>query len=219
MRTIALGLTVVALSAAAASASESGQVPGAHSIRVCAAAGDFWPTMTLALDGASAWVACKEQARVVRVDTRTGKTVKSVRLGEPVIAVASGFRAIWALGSSGTLYRLDPATAKLVRRIPLPVAAAYNIWVGGGSVWVADDRGFKVVRVSPRTNKVVARVTAGDGPADMAFAGATGWVVNHRDRTLMRIDLGTNRSSVLATLGESDRWAPSGWSGPPGSSG
>jgi hypothetical protein len=208
MRTIALVLTVAALSAAAASAGEAGQVPGSRAIKVCGAAGDFWPTMTLALDGTSAWVACKEQGRVTKIDTRTGKTLKSVRLGDPVIAVATGFRAIWSLGSSGTLYRLSPATGKIVRRISLPVAAAYNIWIGGGSVWVADDRGFKVVRVSPRTNRVVARVTVGDGPADMAFAGTTAWVVNHRDRTLMRIDLATNRPSTLTTLGDSESWAP-----------
>jgi hypothetical protein len=176
------------------------QLPGARVIKVCAAAGPYWPTMTLALQARSAWIACKEQSRVIRVDTTSGKTVASVRLAGPVIAVSSGYGSIWALDSSATLYRLNPSPAKVVKRVALPVSAAYNIWIGGGSVWVADDQGGIVVRVSPVTNKVVARPAVGDGPADMAFNGTTAWVINHRDRVLTRIDLGTNRSAEVAVI-------------------
>jgi streptogramin lyase len=107
---------------------------------------------------------------------------------------------VWAVDSGGTLYRIDQATAKVVKRISLPTRAAYNVWIGGGSVWVADDQGAAVVRVSPRTNRVVARLPVGDGPADMAFSGSTAWVINHRDRVLSRIDLAKNRSSRLVVL-------------------
>ena len=166
MKTIALLATAVvaaiALASTGASAGNAGQVPGARSIKICAAAGDFWPTMTLALDGTSAWVACKEQGRVVRVDTRTGKTLKSVNLGDLTIAVATGYRSIWALGSSGTLYRLSASRASSSSR-SANVSAAYNIWIGGGSVWVADDQGAKVVRVKPKTNRVVAQVPRATG--------------------------------------------------------
>ncbi len=208
MKPIALAVSILALASAGASAADAGQVPGSRSIKICAAAGDFWPTMTLALDGTSAWVACKEQGRVVRVDTRTGKTLKSVNLRDLTIAVASAYRSIWALGSGGTLYRLSATTGKLLKQIRLPVSAAYNIWIGGGSVWVADDQGAKVVRVNPKTNRVVAQVPAGNGPADMAFSGTTAWVMNHRDRVLTRVDLRTNRSAPLATVGETDNVAP-----------
>jgi hypothetical protein len=176
------------------------QLPGARAVKVCAAAGAYWPTMTLALQGKFAWIACKEQSRVIRVDTGTGRTVKSVRLGGPVIAVASGFGSVWALDSGGTLYRFDQVSAKLVKRRALPVRAAYNIWIGGGSVWVADDQGAQVVRVAPHTSRVLARLAVGDGPADMAFNGGSAWVINHRDRVLSKIDLRTNRSSRLAVL-------------------
>ncbi len=89
----------------------------------------------------------------------------------------------------------------MVKRIGLSVAAAYNIWIGGGSLWVADDQGATVIRVSPQTNTVVARVSVGDGPASMAFDGTTAWVINHRETTIHRIDLATNRSRLLTTLG------------------
>ena len=163
--------------------------------------------MTLALRGTTAWVACKTQARVVRVNTRSGKTTKSVRLRGPAIAAASAFGSIWALDSGGTLYRMKP-TGRITKRIALNVAAAYNIWIGGGSVWVAADQGASVVRVSPQSNRVVARIEAGDGPASMAFDGGTAWVVNHRDTTINRIDLASNRSSLLTTLGGVNDRAP-----------
>ena len=102
----------------------------------------------------------------------TGKTTKSIRLRGPAIAVVSGLGSVWALDSGGTLYRLQGG--KIVKRIALNVAAAYNIWIGGGSVWVAADQGASVVRVSPASNRVVARIEAGDGPASMAFDGANG---------------------------------------------
>jgi glutamine cyclotransferase len=207
MRRAAATAMLLAVAASCASAG-SGALPGARSIKVCAAAGPFWPTMTLALQGRNAWVACKTQSRVVRVNTRTGKTTKSLRLRGPAIAVATGLGSVWALDSGGTLYRIDPRKAKVVKRVNLGVAAAYNIWIGGGSVWVAADQGASVVRVSPASNRVVARIEAGDGPASMAFDGSTAWVINHRDTTIDRVDLVTNESSLLTTLGGVDDRAP-----------
>src|SRR3954452_16632791 len=102
-------MTRLALVLVAAGASP---LPVAQAVKVCAAAGPYWPTMTLALDGSYAWVACKEQSRVVRVRTSTGKAVRSVRLGAPAIAVTSGLGAVWAVDSSSTLYRIG---AKSIR--------------------------------------------------------------------------------------------------------
>jgi streptogramin lyase len=200
MRRVAALAAVLGIAVASAAASPAG-LPGARAIKICAAAGPYWPTMTLALRGPSAWIACKEQSRVIRVNTKTGKRTKSVRLRGAAIAVKAGFGSIWALDSGGTLYRLKPASGKFAKRIGLNVAAAYNIWIGGGSVWVAADQGASVVRVSPGTNRVVARIAAGDGPASMAFDGGTAWVINHRDTTIGRIDLATNKPTLLRTLG------------------
>jgi hypothetical protein len=58
--------------------------------------------------------------------------VKSERLDGPAIAVAIGGGSIWALDSAGTLYRLDPSSSTIAKRIPLPVRAAYNIWTAAG---------------------------------------------------------------------------------------
>jgi hypothetical protein len=178
------------------------RVPGARAVRACAAAGPFWPTMTLALQGTTtAWVACKEQGRLVRIALARGQHTATVRIGRPVIAVAVAFGSVWALDSSSTLYRIDPRRARITRRVAVGAMAAYNIWTGGGSVWVADDLGAAVIRVSPRANRVVARIPVGNGPADMVFASGRAWLLNHRDNSLSRIDLASNRATQLATVG------------------
>ncbi len=198
---------VVALPAAASSAASSGasgQIPGAKAMRACAAAGAYWPTMTLALAGKSAWVACKEQSRLVRLSLPGGHRTATVPLGGPVTAVAVGLGSVWALDSGSTLYRLNARTGRVVGRIQTGAVAAYNIWIGGGSVWVADDQGASVFRISPLTGKVVAHIAVGDGPADMVFAGKEAWVVTHRDNTIFRLDLSTNAASRLASVGGTD---------------
>ena len=173
-------------------------------MRSCAGAGPYWPTMTLALSGTTAWVACKEQARLVRMALATGRRTASVQLDGQVTAVAVGLGSVWALDAGATLYRLNPRTARVTKRIPLDAIAAYNIWIGAGAVWVADDQGARVLRISPRTNKTVARISVGDGPADMVFVGKKAWVITHRDNTLYRIDTATNVATRLAIVGGSD---------------
>jgi hypothetical protein len=179
----------------------SGRIPQAHAVRACAGAGAYWPTMTLALQGRTAWIACKEQARVVRLRLPVGRRTATVPLPGEVIAVAVGLGSVWALDTGSTLYRLDPTSGRVVKRIPLGAAAAYNVWIGGGGVWVADDQGAAVIRVSPSSNRVVARVPVGDGPADMVFRGTQAWVITHRDNTVFRIETATNEATRLGKAG------------------
>ena len=179
----------------------SGRIPQAHAIRACASAGPYWPTMTLALHGRTAWIACKEQARLIRLRLPGGRKTATVPLEGEVIAVAVGLSSVWALDAGSTLYRLDPANGRVVKRVQLGATAAYNIWIGGGAVWVADDQGAAILRVSPSSNKVVARIPVGDGPADMVFRGAQAWVITHRDNTVFRIDMASNEATRLGTVG------------------
>jgi hypothetical protein len=205
-------LAAVALVGAGAAASSSaatpGAVPGARAYKTCAAAGPYWPTMTLALNGSKAWIACKERSRVLEYDTARRRAVRAVRTAAPVIAVANCFGSIWALESSASLDRINPASGRITKRIGLDARAPYNIWCGAGSVWVVSDGTGELVRISPARNRTVAHIPIGDGAADMVFRGTTAWVMNHRDRRLMRLDTTTNRATRLATLGVADVTAP-----------
>jgi len=184
----------------AAQGSPGGKLPQTRAVRACAAAGPYWPTMTLALQGRTAWVACKQQARVVRLSLPAGRKTATVGLDGEVIAVAVGLGSVWALDAGSTLYRIDPARARVTKRIQLGAAAAYNVWIGAGAVWVADDQGAAIMRVSPSTNRVVARIAVGDGPADMVFRGAQAWAISHRDNTVFRIDTAKNAAARLAVV-------------------
>jgi hypothetical protein len=182
----------------------AGRIPEARAVRACAGAGPYWPTMTLAVRGSTAWVACKEQLRLLRINLENGRRTATVRLEAPVVAVAVGLGSVWALDTGSTLYRVNPRTARVAKRIRVGATAPYNIWIGGGSVWVADDQGARVVRVSPARNKVTAAISVGDGPSDMVFAGSRAWVITHRDNTVFRIDLVTNAATRLATVARGD---------------
>jgi hypothetical protein len=196
-------LVVVALAigvAVPAGAAGPGRIPGAAAFRACAAAGPYWPTETLAVSGTTAWLACKEQARVVRIDLARRRVSKSVPIGAPPLAVVLGYGSLWALDTSGDLSRISTATGRIVRTIHTGASNPYNLWVGAGSVWTVSDASGEVLRISPTSNRVVARIQVGDGPADMVFVGTSAWVVNHRDRGLVRVDTRTNRPKRLGML-------------------
>jgi YVTN family beta-propeller protein len=174
------------------------RLPQAQATPICAGAGAFWPTETLAVDFGSAWVACKEHGSLLRLQPQS-----LVRLGgSTLIAVATGFGSVWALDGSraGTLVRIDPTTRAVAARIEVGTSAAYNVWTGAGSVWVAGDQGSEVVRIDPATNRVVAHVPVGDGPADLAFDGSNVYVIDHRDGTLFRVDARTNASQLVTRV-------------------
>src|SRR5262249_29731669 len=73
------------------------RLPGADAFSICADAGAFWPTMTLAIDFGSIWIACKETGRLARFDPASARTTGTIRLGGELIAVATGFGSVWTL--------------------------------------------------------------------------------------------------------------------------
>ena len=170
----------------AATPTVAGALPGATS--ACAAAGDFWPTMTLALADDTAWVACKEESRI---ESLAGE---ELALDGQAIAVLSALDAVWALDDRSSLYRVGSGKVA-----DLDLSRPYNLWTGAGAVWAIDDGSGEVVRVDPDTYEFT-KTAVGDGPADMVFDDDTAWVINHRDRKLIRLEGGRVRE--LATIGE-----------------
>jgi hypothetical protein len=180
----------------------SANLPGARPYAACAAAGAFWPAMTLAFDFDSLWIACKSQSRILRLDPASGAVRARIRLPRAVeaTAVATGLGSVWALDArQGTLYRIDPSRNAVVGSILLATTRGYNIWTGAGSVWVVDDGAGELMRIDP-AGGVIDRIVVGDGPSDLVFAGHTLWVVNHRDRGLIRLDTATRTVTRLTTL-------------------
>ena len=176
------------------------KLPGADAFAICDSAGDYWPTMVAAATGPKVWIACKEESKLIPVDAETGKAGEAVETGVPLIATLFAFDSLWALDIGGTIHRLDPETGEIRSRIDAAASKPYNLWEGDGSIWTIDDATGEVIRISPETEEVVARMEVGDGPASMVFDGTTAWVVNHRDLKLSKIDTKTNKAKLLTTL-------------------
>jgi hypothetical protein len=146
----------------------------------------------------SLWVTVGHSpATLVRVDPATVQPI-----GKPIVVApqwsfgsAFGSGAVWATGGDGWLARVDPATGR-VDRVPLGGSNA-GVIVSGGSVWVVVyDRNI-VIRVDPRTLRVLHTTTVGVGPAYLAAADGLIWVVNQRDGTVTRIDARTGNTVGL----------------------
>jgi streptogramin lyase len=82
---------------------------------------------------------------------------------------------------------------------------------GFGSVWVANDRSGTLVRIDPRSSRVVGRVRVGRGACSTATGAGAVWVVNYATDSLFRIDprtlrvrtvrVGDQPESVLVAFG------------------
>lgn len=70
--------------------------------------------------------------------------------------------------------------------------------LGVGSVWIACDGAATVLRIDPRTNKIVAEIAGDDGPHNITVGGGSVWVTNRSSSTASRIDPTMNK--VVATV-------------------
>ena len=182
-------------------------LPGGTAYRVCGGARDPFLQYGLAIGYSSAWIACREQRAVQRIDLATGSVAPMIDVAEPVWSVTAGEGAVWAIALRGSaVHRIDPATNTVAASIPLGGAVPYA-WAGGGALWAADDEGRAMIRIDPATNTQVARVPVGNGPAGFAFDGAFVWILNHRENTLDRINPATNGVARVATIPGGDQVA------------
>lgn len=153
----------------------------------------------LAYGDGSVWVTVgASPATLVRVDPATRRTIgKPIDVApERALGSAFGSEAVWETGfDDGSLARVDPATGR-VDRIKVG-GAAVGVVVSGGSVWVALRDRRMVIRVDPRTLRVLHTTTVGDDPAYLAAAGGLIWVVNQTDGTVTRIDDRTGKTVGL----------------------
>jgi serine/threonine-protein kinase len=127
-----------------------------------------------------------------------------VRFDMTGIAVARD--AVWLTGDAmdRRLFRIDPATARVVAAIALPFAPS-SVVVGAGGVWVTGQLADAVARIDPATNRIVAVIAVGHDPTSLAAGGHAIWVGNAVDETLSRIDPRTNRVTATIPVGDVPR--------------
>lgn len=113
---------------------------------------------------------------------------------------AAGYGGIWVTGE-GVIYRVDPATAKIVATIAVPGVdlEQSHIATGAGAVWATGrDHGRDgVYRIDPRRNRIASFISLPPTPVGIAVAYGQVWVDEPRagPAVVFRIDPRTNRVS------------------------
>jgi virginiamycin B lyase len=174
-------------------------LPTADAFPICGGVDSPLPQYAAALDGANLWVACRDDSEFRRIDTASGETRAVLAApGAQPYSIAVGGGAVWAATRTPAVSRVDTATGRGTQ-LAFDGASPY-LWFAAGSLWVAVDDRNMLVRIDPATRRVLAQIPVGNGAAGFVTDGQRAWVVNHRDRTLDRIDLATNRVTRLTTL-------------------
>jgi DNA-binding SARP family transcriptional activator/ABC-type transport system substrate-binding protein len=141
------------------------------------------------------WVANADDQTLSRIDPTTRKqNGPVVSLGATPAGLAVGFDSVWVLDRDvPQLLRIDPDIGRVLKKIPLPLAAGYfpaGVAIGDGSVWAAYDSPGQLVRVDPATGRVVNRIVIGS-PTAIAFGAEAVWIGGPYDG-VTRIDPRTN---------------------------
>ncbi len=121
-------------------------------------------------------------------------------------AIAVGEGAVWVADGFGLLTRIDPRRPSRQRVYRLR-RYTNAIATGGGAVWLSAGSPPSVLRVDPRTGKVVATIPiAARSGAFAPFPHAVGvgagsvWVTNGNTATISRVDLQTEGVVVSLKL-------------------
>jgi sugar lactone lactonase YvrE len=132
--------------------------------------------------------------------------------------LAPGFGSVWTADPiRGQVLRIDPATRRVVKRIPVHAEAV--VGTGAGAVWAlagdlqySGDRGpVRLLRIDPATNRVVERIPmrtpAGKSfaPFELQIDQGVVWVVGATGA--LRVDPRRNVADRFVRLGESTRGA------------
>jgi len=203
MRILLAGLAAALLGVPASSFKEPALIAtitaGTHPCGIVSAFGSVW----VANDGGT----------LVRIDPRTNRVRKRIRVGAGACFLAADARALWIANYKGGLVRVTPRGR--VKRISVGTTPD-SVLVAYGRVWVTTWGAGKLAVVDPRTLKVVRRINVGSKPAGLTARNGAVWVGFSRDVTSIarvspgtyrvdRIDLGVPQPRGFVT-GTKDLW-------------
>ena len=161
------------------------------------------------------WVANDRAGTIARIDPRTNRVTRQVRLRPGVFSLTHGFDVLWVVNyDRGTLTRIEPRTGRKrsvrVGATPFDVLAAY------GRVWVTAWEAGTVVEVEPHSLRVLRRTGVGPRPTGLRAAGGAVWVgfgrsatavarIDPQAHTVDRVELGVRAPSWFVA-GTRDLW-------------
>jgi len=144
---------------------------------------------SITVGGGSVWVVNHDDGTVTRLDPETNQIIADIPSSWEPHRVTFGEDAVW-LGNwhDSSVSRIDPQTNQIVGE-PIPIGyVAGDIAAGYGNVWVTSDyRGMDafpeafpdhvvLIRIDPKTNKVVDTIPLGGHPVDVEVTEDAVWV-------------------------------------------
>jgi peptide/nickel transport system substrate-binding protein len=165
----------------------------------------------VAAGAGSVWVASPLAGTVVRIHGGRAP-VDTIDVGPDPTALAFGGGSLWvAGGDDGAVAQVDPATNRVVQRIPVGNGLR-GLAVGHGALWAATALDGEVVRIDLRSGGVTRRAAVGGQPVALAASRGAVWAAREDVGQVARIDprtgdvvdaidVGNGPSAVAAGLG------------------
>ena len=154
------------------------------------------------------WVACCGESgatsgsasggRLLRVDPRRKRVVADIALPARPVAVAADAAGAWVATAGGQVLLVSERRNRVTATIDAggPLGFSQTIAVGAGGVWLADPFDEQVVRIDPRTRRIMARIPAG---AVTTLTVTTDGVWALSSLGLLRIDPARDRVAATAS--------------------
>lgn len=167
-----------------------------HSSTLVKLSGRAAETVTVGADSSvvnsafgSIWVTSSGEGKVYRVDPKQLKVMAKIDVPASPRFTATGEGSVWVLSQSdGSVSRIAPATNTVVANIAAKAPGeGGDIASGGGYIWVAAS-GTPLMRIDPRSNKVMDQYGNYKRADAIRFGFGSVWVSDQGKGDLWRID-------------------------------
>jgi streptogramin lyase len=148
----------------------------------------------------------------VKVDPVTGKEVDRVALLSTQVAsmwFAAGQSSLWVVTDAGplgpvpdALFRIDPATDKILARIPVG-SSGHGVAVGPEGVWVARSDG-SLIEIDSGANRIARTIPVATQVSGVAVAGGAVWASDNVRGVVYRVDPETEKVRTIHLPGGAD---------------
>jgi streptogramin lyase len=165
------------------------------------------------------WIANDRAGTIVRINPRTNRVTRRIRLRPGIFSLTHGFGALWVENyERGTLTRVEPRTGR-IRSVRVG-ASPFDLLPAYGRVWVTLWEAGTLVEVEPHTMRILRRTKVGPRPAGLRAAGGAVWLgfsrsatavarIDPRTRAVERVEVGVKAPSGFA-VGTRDLWIRAG---------
>ena len=140
--------------------------------------------------GGFVWVPNSAEGTISKIDPRSDQVVDTIKVGDTA--------KLQERGCKPPNIHAVPVGSFLVRLCDIPSALAF----GAGSLWATKGDGPAILRIDPRSDRVLATIPFDGRPFGLGFGPSGLWVSDWLSDSLTRIDPNQNRvAATHAALG------------------